>query len=511
MRAAFSERNNWLAAIDRHLSTVPSAARFAVLVLAAILAGGLTGLALLRLGPLPALVLVALPAAAVLFLRSVWVSFAAVIGVMCLLPYAVIPFSTPAGTPALIEIAVFASLAVTLAVTLCDRRVAIPTGPIPAVWAGLVGVTGFAFVLGYGRGYTPQTMHDFVKFLLAVGTFVLVLVLVRKVSDAVLALRLMLVGMLAAASLALLLYAGGPAVTERALTRLVPYGYPGSRIVRYIEDDPARPMRAVGTGVDPNSFGGLIMAGVILSAGQFLGRQPVVSRWFSGSALALCSLAMLLTYSRGAWIGAAAGIGLILLFRRRSLLPVFGLMGVTAVVFGLGAGFIDRLWQGFTLQDPATRLRLQEYQNAWDIIRRHPWFGVGFGDAGSIDLQEGVSSTYLTVASIGGLVTLAVFLLTVGCILIAGLRRLVSKPVTPTSDLLLTVTAAFAGMLVIGLVDHYFFNIQFAHMAALFWITAGLIVALARISVDNESVKIAKGTNNGGNSGRRVRADSHTV
>jgi hypothetical protein len=30
----------------------------------------------------------------------------------------------------------------------------------------------------------------------------------------------------------------------------------------------------------------------------------------------------------------------------------------------------------------------------------------------------------------------------------------------------------------VGLVDHYFFNIRFAHMAALFWTLAGLLVAL---------------------------------
>jgi O-antigen ligase len=189
----------------------------------------------------------------------------------------------------------------------------------------------------------------------------------------------------------------------------------------------------------------------------------------------------MLTYSRGAWVGAAAGVTLILLFRRKALLPVFGLAGVSAIAAGLGSGLVDRLWQGFTLQDPATRLRLQEYQNALEIIKRHPWFGVGFGDAGAIDLQEGVSSAYLTVAEIAGLVGLAFYLLVVGWIVLAGLRRLLLRAPTETRDVLLTVTATFAGFLTTALVDHYFFNIQFPHMAALFWIVAGLIVAVARI------------------------------
>jgi polysaccharide biosynthesis protein PslJ len=364
---------------------------------------------------------------------------------------------------------------------LYDRNMRVPAGPIPVIWTGLVGLTVFAFLLGYGRGYTPQTMHDFVKFLLAVGIFLLTLILVRRAKDAVLVVRMLLVGVVAASSIALLLYAGGPARTEQALTRLVPYGYPGARIVRFIEDDPARPMRAVGTGVDPNSFGGLMAVGAILGAGQLLGRRPMVNRWLAGSAMALCSIALLLTYSRGAWIGALAGLAVILMLRRRALLPALGLAGVAVVALGFGSGFIDRLWQGFTLQDPATRLRLQEYQNAIEIIRRHPWFGIGFGEAGVIDLQEGVSSTYLTVAEISGLVGLAAFLLAIGAVLLTGFRRILLQPSDEITDLQLTVTAAFCGILVIALVDHYFFNIRFPHMAALFWIIAGLIVSVARL------------------------------
>ena len=454
---------------------------YGVLAIAAILAGGIAGASLLRFGPVISLVLISLPVVGYAYLRSVWVAYAAVVAVVCLLPYAVIPFSTPAGTPAIIELAIFACAVVIMVVVLCDRRMQLPAGPLPVIWFGLVGVTLFAFLLGYGRGYTPQTMHDFGKFLLALGMFVLTLTLVRRVDDAVLVIRMLLVGVVAAASIALILYAGGPARTEQALTRLVPYGYPGSRIVRFIEDDPARQMRAVGTGVDPNSFGGLMAVGAILGAGQLLGRRPVVNRWLAGSAMLLCSIAMLLTYSRGAWIGAFAGIAVILVLRRRALLPVFGMAGVAFVAMGVGSGFVDRLWQGFTLQDPATRLRLQEYQNAIEIIRRHPWFGIGFGEAGAIDLQEGVSSTYLTVAEIAGLVGLAVFMLVIGAVLVTGFRRLLFQPASEISDLQLTVTSAFCGILVIALVDHYFFNIRFPHMAALFWIIAGLIVAIARL------------------------------
>jgi O-antigen ligase len=403
----------------------------------------------------------------------------------------------------------------------------------------LLGVTAFAFLLGVGRGYTTQTAHDYAKFVLAVGMFWLTLQLVRGLADAARLLKLLLAGVTAAAALALALYAAGPSVTTNALTHLVPYGYPGSRIVRYIEDDPARPMRAVGTSVDPNSFGGLLMVGFVLAIGQLLARRRVVPPWAAGGATVLCGAVLLLTYSRGAWVGAFVGAGLIVVARRPKLVAPLGLLAAAGLALGAGSGFAQRLWLGFTLQDPATKLRLAEYRNAWAIIRQHPWFGVGFGNAGSINLQTGVSSIYLTIAEQAGLVGLMAFALVAGVVVWRAARGFWaseratrrggptcppafdshrrwrgrwrgSTPISrawnggrtrwssPTSraqlsamasasataedaersELLLSFLAAFVACLTVGLVDHYFFNPQFPQMAALLWILAGALVAL---------------------------------
>ncbi|MGH9174022.1 MAG: O-antigen ligase family protein, partial [Vicinamibacterales bacterium] len=138
------------------------------------------------------------------------------------------------------------------------------------------------------------------------------------------------------------------------------------------------------------------------------------------------------------------------------------------------------LWLGFTLQDPATRLRIDEYRNALAIIREHPWFGVGFGDAPSIELQTGVSSIYLTIAERAGIVGLLVFLVTVAVIGWRGLQR--SRVPDESGDLCLAFTAALAAALTVGLVDHYFFNPQFPQMAMLFWVVCGAIVGLTTVA-----------------------------
>ncbi len=439
--------------------------------------GAVIGRLLVARGPVEVLAGLLAVAAAGAVLRSVWVGFGAVLAVACVLPYATLPVGASV-TPALLELAQLATVGIVVAVILIDRRQHIRTGGPQALVLAMAGAIVAAFLLGLGRGYSTQTLHDFFKFLLAIVSFWLVIQLIVNTSAARGLLWLLLAGATGAATIGLALYAAGPAVTERVLTRLVPYGYPGGRIVRYIEDDPSRPMRLVGTGVDPNSFGGLLMVGFVLAAGQLLVRRRSVPVGLSGLACGACGLAMLLTYSRGAWVGAFAGVVMIVLLRRPWLLVPMGALGTAAVAVGLGAGFVERLWLGFTLQDPATKLRLDEYRNALAIIRAHPWFGVGFGDAPSIELQAGVSSIYLTIAERAGLVGLLVFLIAVGLIVWRGLRWSWRETGSEDTDLALCYTSALVAALVVGLVDHYFFNPQFPHMATLFWVLAGAIVAI---------------------------------
>lgn len=471
----------------------PALVRLVAAVCFAGLVGASVGWLALRENPIIVLSLVLLPLVVVAYLRSLWVGFIGVLAVVALAPYAVLPVGA-AVTPALLEIATLALISVTTAVVLLDRRERLPVNAEMAWLVLLVGVAGATFLFGLGRGYSPQIVHDFFKFVLAFVSFWLTLQLVRTTADIRLVVLSLVSLVTAAAALGLVLYAGGAALTERLLVRLVPYGYPGSRIARFIEDDPARPMRAVGTSVDPNSFGGLLMIGFVLSAGQLLVRRRMIPAPFAAVAAFLTGSAMLLTYSRGAWVGAVAGLGIVTLLRRRWLIaPAIG-AGAAIVLLGLGSGFVERLWLGFTLQDPATRLRLSEYRNAWEIIQLHPWFGVGFGDAPSIELQTGVSSTYLTIAQRTGLLGLAVFLVVSGLVVWRGLRFAVRTERDAESDLAVCVLGAFIAALVVGLVDHYFFNPLFPHMATLFWVTAGLLVATQRVSANRDSAsRVAAG------------------
>ncbi len=48
--------------------------------------------------------------------------------------------------------------------------------------------------------------------------------------------------------------------------------------------------------------------------------------------------------------------------------------------------------------------------------------------------------------------------------------------------LILAYQAALAGALIGGIFDHFFFNINFVHLVALFWLVMGLGIAAAQLA-----------------------------
>lgn len=452
-----------------------SAAGVAVALLGAVTLATIT----VRFGPIPATAALGalVVAAAIAFdvRAGLWV----VLAVAALLPYAVIPVKVVI-TPPILELAGLGVLGVWLLRLFLRRDVVIPPHPVLLGLIVFLAVTLFAFVLGIGRGYTTQTYHDYTKFLVSSSLFFVAWSSLRTLHD----FRWMTVIFLGvtstAALLGLALYAGGPAFTLAVLARLVPYGYPASRIVRFIEDDPTKPMRLTSTSVDPNSFAGLLALAFVIGVAQFVARRPVVPRWLAAGASVVSGLALLLTYSRAGWLGAAFGVGVVAIVRYRWLLLPGGMGLVGAIAFGIGEGFFQRLWQGFTLQDRATQMRLEEYRTALAILREYPAFGVGFGQAPTVELWTGVSSIYLLVAERMGLLGLGTFLLVVIGILGIGWRALRQAGWDERSDLLLAWLGAQGAALLIGLFDHYYVNISFPHMVAIFWFTHVMVLGLAR-------------------------------
>jgi hypothetical protein len=473
-------RRHYLPAFPHSRSvSIPPLIRATAAILIAVAGAYLLGKSATTHSLLGSLVLLLGAAGAVVIVADVRAALWATVAVVTLLPFAVVPFHLGL-TFTLLEVTSLAAIGTWFATMMLRRDERLATGTQALMIILFVAETAFAFLIGVTNGYTMETFHDYGKFLLSLLLVFVVWNVATNLDDARRLVTVLLASGGAAAFVGLALYAGGAGLTNRALVRLIPYGYPSSRIVRYIEDNPAKSMRLTSTSVDPNSFGGLLAVMVVLACAMMIARHQSVSRWVSIPVFGVCSLAALLTYSRGAWVGIAAGLAVLALLRYRWLILPGVFAAIPVMFLGLGANFVHRMWLGLTLQDPATKLRLAEYRNALAIIKTHPIFGVGFGNAPSIDQQTGVSSIYLTIGERVGLVGLAIFLITVASILLAGWKRWRTTTDTQQGDLLLGLVAALVSALTVGVFDHYYFNITFPHMTALFWIICGITLALSR-------------------------------
>ena len=351
---------------------------------------------------------------------------------------------------------------------------------------GFLGLTLFALILGAGGLPDATTLHNYTKFVLGVLLYFSVVNCVRTHAQARLVLRgLILSGSLAALA-GLILWALNDQLALSLLVSLGRIGYPtAGRVLRYVEDDPSGLERAIGLAVDPNSFGGMLALVVALAAAQLVARRPCWPRWFLGGSVAVMTLALLLTFSRAALFGLVIAAAYLATVRYRRLWWVMlgaGVVGALLLVgFGFAGSFVTRVVSGVQFADQAQQMRLAEFQNALAIIQRYPAFGIGFGAAPDLDLTAGVSSIYLALGQRVGLSGLTAFLGIVAAWFVATLRTLKTLD-EERASWLLGCQAGIVAALAVGLADHYFFNIEFSHMVALFWGTLGLGVAMRGLS-----------------------------
>jgi O-antigen ligase len=197
----------------------------------------------------------------------------------------------------------------------------------------------------------------------------------------------------------------------------------------------------------------------------------------------LMGLSLLLTYSRGSMAGLAVALGLVGAMRYRKLLLLLVAAAILILLLPPTQVYVTRLIEGLQGQDLATQMRFGEYKDAFILISRYPVLGVGFTGTPDIDLYLGVSSLYLLIAEQVGLVGLFLFLVVVVTFFVVTVRAWRRLPRGQAVEgYLLAYQAALAGALVGGIFDHFFFNIDFIHLVALFWLVMGLGVAAARLA-----------------------------
>jgi len=130
------------------------------------------------------------------------------------------------------------------------------------------------------------------------------------------------------------------------------------------------------------TFGGEEMV-VLLSLAAFLFFAPVGKRlraagWFCAGILLV---SMVLGFTRGIWLGTMAGGIYLLWFRRRWLVALVPVAILAAMAVGPLRERAVSLFQPHGDRD-SNRFRVVVWRTGLEMIRAHPWFGVGLEQVG---------------------------------------------------------------------------------------------------------------------------------
>jgi O-antigen ligase len=407
--------------------------------------------------------------------------------VTALLPFGVIPINF--GVQVTLLDALMALLLGVALVRFLTRAQAGVGTPLDLPILVFIALCFVSFVLGTAYGVTGETARYFLKILFAILVF---FALTNGLTSLTLLdsyVNSLIIGSFGSALIAIVLNLAGQATADRLLSSLAPLGYPTGNTLRFIAS--TNIWRATSTSVDPNIFGGLLMVGIMLLLGRLLAalstRRPAFGTLLGVPALAVMAWALLLSYSRGAWVGLAAGVAFLAVLRYRKALPALALAGILAVV-GLGnTEFGSHLVSGFRVEDQASAMRIGEYRDALNFISEYPLFGVGFGTTPNgtsaitpeADIYVGVSNIYLLMALEVGLVGTAGFAAIIITLAAWAWRRYRQTDALGKARIATGAASLFAAG-VAGIADHYFF--RFPHMIALFWSVIAILAIAVRLA-----------------------------
>lgn len=133
--------------------------------------------------------------------------------------------------------------------------------------------------------------------------------------------------------------------------------------------------------VDPNYNGTFLAMMLFLPLGLFVESRTIAGKLLCALEVLLILPALLFTYSNGAWVGVLAGFAVFFLLVNSLLYRCF-LCFLTASIGAIGLLFlpVQLALQFQHASGPAElSLRMGAWQTGINIIRAHPWTGIGLG------------------------------------------------------------------------------------------------------------------------------------
>jgi putative inorganic carbon (hco3(-)) transporter len=233
--------------------------------------------------------------------------------------------------------------------------------------------------------------------------------------------------------------------------------------------------RLSGMLIDPNAYGGLLVAALVICEGASMGQAPL----FRGPTLWLCrvtlGMGLLFTFSRSAWMGLGLAFLLLSAIQTRTAvrLVLAGALGAPCLLLLMGNRFIP-IFEVMASRPKQVQGRFDLIHNAYQAFAGHPFLGGGIG---SFRLGEGeiAHNTAMWFLADFGIVGLTVLLGFVGWFFAKGWFAYRLAPLR-TQPLVLALILAHTAMFGLAMGIEAFYQRHW-------WVVLGLIASSYSLTI----------------------------
>lgn len=225
-----------------------------------------------------------------------------------------------------------------------------------------------------------------------------------------------------------------------------------------------------------NSLGAFLVP-VILIAAAYLSSGNARRKGLLILTFLLLGVTLTLTFSRGAWVGLAAGMFFMVAVSRNYKIFLFVLAALAAGLF-VSSDFRERFFSMFMAGGDSSRLIY--WKETLILIQKNPLFGCGIGTfMDKLHQQNPVliplyaHNCFLQICAETGVLSLLAFLSFVGFHLFKAVKSYLKS----SDHVHLGLICAFVGMLVHAFFDNTLYSVQ---LAFLFWMLFGLLAGQTR-------------------------------
>jgi O-antigen ligase len=230
-----------------------------------------------------------------------------------------------------------------------------------------------------------------------------------------------------------------------------------------------------------NNFGAFLVVILSLAFAQAMSAVKRIQKISFWVLTILLAASLLMTFSRGAWLGAGVAFILMMLFLRRGKI-LLAFICIVLLILLIMPDIRERFL--FTFQKGGDATRFMLWRGAWSMIQERPFLGKGLGTfmtyMPAYTHQETIQyahNSFLQIWAETGIFSLLSFLTFLLLILGKAIRALKVKK----DSILLGAFCGISGFLAHSFFDSQLYSLQ---LSILFWLMLGLLYASSREGID---------------------------